>query len=77
MTIAMLFTARGGLGNIGKESRTGLGVHDPVSVQKHEHPVPADNHQLTVTPASNYCSTELVECNCVGVIICCQKGRSV
>lgn len=77
MTIAMLFTAREGLGNIGKESRTGLDGHDPVSVQKYEHPAPADNHQLTVTPASNYCSIELVECNCVGVIICCQKGRSV
>lgn len=49
----MLFTARGELGNTGEESRTGLGVHDPVSVQKCEHPVPAYNLQFTVTPASN------------------------
>lgn len=63
----MLFTARGGLGNIGRESRTGLDVHDPVSVHKCEHPAPADNHQFTVTPAPNYCNIELVDvqlCGC-------------
>lgn len=33
-----------------------------------EHPAPADNHQFTVTPASNYCNIELL-CNHVNVII--------
>lgn len=65
--MAVFFSARAGLGNIGKESRTGLGVHDPVSVQRCEHAAPADNHQFTVTPASNCCNIELFDvqlCGC-------------